>query len=312
MKKLKNNQYFNYLKRLESWQRFVHFGIILFLLIINIIYPWLLIVELLGLFIFSIYALYCNNVFVKQATGNGIIFGGRGKGKGLLLNKRINTDKNDKHFTNVPYNSKSEIINIKEYIDSILPNTPYHFINNEVVKVKKAEKFEGVNVYWDDVAVYAPNHMDNQLKKLYPSLPALLAINRHLYNAYMIITTQDIERPYKILRELQTDFAIKAIGSKGFSKLWNAIPFLNMISTTKYIYYENVKSAVAGKLPFKAIGAVNEGIKHGILTAGQATKEVYEAENGVIRYGRIFQLKKNIRYDTRYFHKIVYGVKAPN
>src|SRR5690554_4474653 len=272
--RIKNNQYFNYIKGLANWQRFIHFGVIIFLLIINILYPWLLIFELLFLFLFAIYVLINNNKFVKQANGNGIIFGGRGKGKGLLLNKRINTDKNDKHFTNVPYNKKSELINIKEYIDSILPNTPKHFINNEVEVVKKVEKFEKVIVYWDDVAVYAPNHMDHDLKKLYPSLPALLAINRHLYDAYMIITTQDNERPYKILRELQTDFAIKAISSKGFGKLWNAIPFLNMISTTKYIYYENIKAASQGKLPFKAIGVVNETIKHGVLTAGQATKEV--------------------------------------
>src|SRR5690554_2564020 len=99
--RIKNNQYFNYIKGLENWQRFIHFGVIIFMLIINILYPWLLILELLGLFIFTIYVLFKNNAFCKQAYGNGIIFGGRGKGKGLLLNKRINTDKNGKHFTKI-------------------------------------------------------------------------------------------------------------------------------------------------------------------------------------------------------------------
>lgn len=72
--------------------------------------------------------------------------------------------------------------------------------------------------------------MDNQLKKFYPSLSALLPINRHLYDAHMIITTQDINRPYKLLRELQTDFAIKAIKSHGFGWLWNAIPLLRLFN----------------------------------------------------------------------------------
>jgi hypothetical protein len=116
---------------------------------------------------------------------------------------------------------------------------------------------------------------------------------------------------YISVKELQTDFAIKAISSHGFGWLWNAIPLIRFFSTTKYIYYENNNSAVNGLLPFHAKGVVNDTIKHGLLTAGQATKEVYEAQHGNIRYGRIFQLKKNINYDTRYFHQVVFNEKAP-
>src|SRR5690625_3062766 len=304
-------RYIKYLKKLDKIQKIIHIVIILSLLIINILYPVLLVFEIIALLLFGIYVLIKNNQFEKQAVGNGIIFGGRGRGKGLLLNKRINTDRYVKHFTNVPYNKHSIMLDIKEYIDSIIPNTTYNFIENKVEIIKKVEKFERKNIYWDDVSVYAPNHMDSELKKIYPSLSALLPINRHLYDAEMIITTQDISRPYKLLRELQTDFSIKAVRSNGWGYIWQSIPFLNMITTTKYIYYENTKSAIAGKLPFKAIGAINEAVKHGVLTAGQATKEVYEAENGMIRYGRIFQLKKNVNYDTRYFHQVVYDKPAP-
>ncbi len=304
-------QYIKDFKKLDFWQKTIYFTILAVLLILSLIYPITLVILGIGLFVFAIYAFIKNKKFESHAVGNGIIFGGRGKGKGLLLNKRINTDRNKKHFCNVPYNDKTEVINIKEYIDSIVPNTTENFINSDIQVVKKNEKFEKVNVYWDDVGVYAPNFMDNQLKKFYPSLSALLPINRHLYDAHMIITTQDINRPYKLLRELQTDFAIKAINSKGFGWLWNAIPLLRFFSTTKYIYYENNKSAYNGLLPFKAKGVVNETVKHGLLTAGQATKEVYEAQYGKISYGRIFQLKKNINYDTRYFHEVIFGKKAP-
>src|SRR5690554_2356335 len=304
-------QYIKDFKELDFLQKTIYFTILGILSIFSLLYPIILVILGIGLLVFGIYAFTKNKNFETQAVGNGIIFGGRGKGKGLLLNKRINTDRNDKHFCNVPYNSKTELIDVKEYIDSIRPNTTTNFINNNVQVIEKAEKFEKVNIYWDDVGVYAPNFMDSDLKKFYPSLSALLPINRHLYDAHMIITTQDINRPYKLLRELQTDFAIKAISSQGFGWLWNSIPLLRFFSTTKYIYYENNNSALNGLLPFKAKGVVNETLKHGLLTAGQATKEVYEAQHGNIRYGRIFQLKKNINYDTRFFHQVVYNKKAP-
>ncbi len=304
-------RYFKYIKKLHWLQIVIHFSILMLLIIGIALKP--IIIAFLSIFILlmMVYAFIVNNKFKKQAIGNGIIYGNRGSGKGLLLNKRINSDKNKKHFTNIPYNKHSEIINIKDYIDSIAPLTTKDFINNKVNIIEKKEQYEGINIYWDDVGVYAPNYMDSELKKYYPSLSALLPINRHLYNAHMIITTQDIQRPYKILRELQTDFAIKAINSNGWSFLWNAVPFLALISTTKYIYYENINSAVAGKLPYNAKSVMNEALKHGYLTSGQATKESYQAENGVIKYGRILQLKTNINYDTRYFHKVVYGKKAP-
>lgn len=94
----------------------------------------------------------------------------------------------------------------------------------------------------------------------------------------------------------------------GWGYWWNCLPILNAFVYTKYIYHELAKSS--DKLPFKAIGAINEGVKHGYLTSGQATKEVYEAENGVIRYGFTLQKKNKISYDTRYFHRVVYGKPA--
>lgn len=302
--------YLKYIKSLNTFQKVMHFGVTLGLIVSCIIWPFILIIIILLLLFIGLYSIICNSRFTKEAVGNGIIYGGRGAGKGLLLNKRINTDSNKKHFTNIPYNKHSEIINVKEYIDSILPNTTEHFINNKVVIVDKISKYEGINIYWDDVGVYAPNFNDSLLKKEYPSLSALLPINRHTYNAHMIITVQDIERPYKILRELQTDFSIKAIKSHGWGQLWRSVPILALYSTTKYIYYENNNAARAGLLPFNAKNIIGETAKHGYLTAGQATKETYEATNGRIRYGRVIQLKKNINYDTRYFHKIVFGETA--
>lgn len=313
MKKILKN-YFYDIKKMKRHEKVIFISLIILMIISLIIYTKITIFVLLAALLFiGGFFFFKNQQFRKQINGNGIIAGGRGKGKGLLLNKAINYDPNDKHFCNIPYNHKTEVINISEYVNSIAPITSFDFINNTIDPIPKIEKFEKVNIYWDEVASYAPNYMDHELKKLYPSLSALLPINRHAYDAFMIIVVQDFQRVYKLLRELQTDFAIKALETYGFKRLsiLNAIPIVRHFVFTKYIYYDKIESAHSGLLPFNAKALTNEVLKHGYLTAGQATKETYEAQHGKIRYGWVAQRKSKLLYDTRYFHEVVFGVKAP-
>ncbi len=308
MKKLFDKIKNKIVSRYKKKYNIVHDILVLGIGVLTVFFPWLLIIYIIGILIALVVAYFANSRFTKQATGNGIIYGGRGKGKGLLLNYRIRKDKSNP-FCNVRYGNAELLDNPAEYLNSISPNDTNTFINGQVKIIEKNNKFEKRNVYIDDVNLIMPNWSDSELKKKYTSMPPLLAINRHLYDNFMIITTQDIERPWKILRELQGDFSIKAIKSFGFGFLWNCIPILRYFAYTKYIYHELPKSS--GMLPFKAVGAVNEVAKHGYLTSGQATKEVYEASNGVIKYGFVLQLKKYIDYDTRWFHEVVFGTKAP-
>lgn len=306
--KIINSRYNKYLKSLDNFQATIHIIIVLIIMILSLLYPVQvsIVVGLISLIAFILMAI-SNAIALKLIQGNGIIAGGRGKGKGVLLNKIINKDKNKVHYCNVPYNKHTKVLNVKEYINSIHPNTILNFINDDIKTIQKDYKFEGINVYWDDISVYAPNHMDNELKKLYPSMSALLPINRHLYNAYMIITVQDINRPYKLLRELQTDFSVVVLKTHGFGYIWRAIPILNMLVYTKAIWYDNVKSAQEGILPFNAKAIVNETVKHGYLTSGQATKEQFNSMYGSIKYIRVFQRKSSLGYNTRYFHELLYG-----
>lgn len=317
MKKLKNKikeikqkikQSFNGFKW-YNWSIYLFFWLALISLVWSYGYV-VLIVLVLGLVVFKLFTLFNNNKFIVKSQGNGIIFGNRGAGKGLLFQFKINTCK--KAFCNVPYGDNTEIINIKEYIQSIGNNTILDTINNTVKVVPKIEKFEGVPVFWDDITVYAPNFLDNVLKKEYPSLPLTLAINRHLYNSYMVISVQAIDRPYKMIRELQTDFSIKALKNRGFGPIWSSIPFLRKYVCISYRYYEEQQTAKNGLLPFKGAGVINESLKPLYLGAGQATKESFEASNGVIFNSRVWLKKKAIYYDTRYFHTLFYGKKAPN
>lgn len=291
----------NYYKYIPNLIRHLLYFI---LVLLSIKYPLTILIVLIIVGVTLLLSFIKNSAFMKQTKGNGIIYGAKGAGKGILLNYRIRKDKT-KPFCNVPYENSELLKDIGEYLNSISPLTIHSFINNEIKTIPKIKKFEGRNVYIDDINIYAPNWADSQLKKKYPSLPPMLAINRHLYNHYLIVTTQDRERPYKIIKELQTDFSIKALKTKGFSHFWNCLPFFRNYVYTKYIYHELPKSS--DLLPFKGKGLINEGIKSIALSSGQSIKEVYKAKYGIIKYGFVFQRKKKIKYDTRYFHKVVYG-----
>lgn len=330
---------------------YVRYSLYATLMILSLVFPWLLAIISIALFIALLIVLLSNAKLIKRSKGNGIKYGSRGSGKGQLLNRVIFKDKT-KPFVNVPYHLTlvsgnylykmfhdetidkdamyvldasndtykvyvhgmyyhTELLeNISEYFNSIKPLDIESFIKGDITAIPKLEKFEGRNVYIDDINVYMPNWADSLLKNKYPSMPPMLAINRHLYNAYCVITTQDRERPYKILKELQSDFSIKAKKTYGYGWLWKACPFVHPFAFTSYTWHELPKSS--DMQPFKAVGAINEVGKHAYLTSGQATKEVYEATNGKIENGFVLQLKKNVSYDTRYFHKVVYGVKAPS
>lgn len=309
MKKIKNM--FSRLKLFFKTRKvydYIRYAFVLGLAILIFFYHWVAYLVLGVLFLAVIIVFFSNNRLLRLAKGNGIIYGGRGSGKGILLNHIIRKDKT-KPFCNVPYRNSELLADISEYLNSIEPLQIKDFIDGKINYINKVDKFEGRNVYFDDINVYMPNWADNMLKVRYPSMPPMLAINRHLYNASCIITTQDRERPYKILKELQSDFSIKAIKTNGFGFFWQCVPILNNFVYTKYIYHELPKSA--DMLPFQSKGLVNSSLKHAYLTSGQATKDVYEATNGKISYGFVLQLKKNLGYDTRYFHKVVYGKTAP-
>lgn len=285
--------------------------IILFIALIPIIYSlsWLFYFLYFLLFLgFAIYGLLTNSRFLRDSSGNGIVYGGRGKGKGLLLQKKANSQ--IEYFSNVPMGGKRYDFNLKEYSQSIGANTIINAIEGTIIKVKKLHKFEGINILFDDTTVYAPNFEDTLLKRLYPSLPLTLAVNRHLYGHYMLITVQDRERPYKIIKELQTDFSIKAIDSRGWGFFWKSIPILRSFYSVKYRFYEEVKASQEGVLPFGAKGLLNEGLKHGYLTSGQATKESFEAQYGRVYNGRVWGRKSMLSYDTRYFHDVFFGYPA--
>src|SRR5690554_6129921 len=90
--------------------------IILSIAILSIFYPIILPVIAIILILVFLFIYFKNKQFVSYATGNGIIYGGRGKGKGLMLNYRIRKDKT-KPFCNVPYANSELLDKPAEYLN---------------------------------------------------------------------------------------------------------------------------------------------------------------------------------------------------
>lgn len=233
--------------------------------------------------------LYNNAIFLrdKYRANNTITFGAKGKGKDLIFQKVITMRKKEPYLANGYYGYN--MIPLKMNDLSVEPNTYENFINGHVIKVKKTDEWEGLDVYISDGGVYLPSQYDNLLSKSYKSLPILYATSRHLYNMNIHINTQQIGRIWVKLRE-QADFYIMARGTtKIFGRLY-----------TRFTFYDRVESAEQRLAPLK-MGLFNRFDK--------AIVKEYVARNGVIKNGIIMQKIKSLKYDTRAFHKIIFGYK---
>lgn len=242
--------------------------------------------------------------FNKKSHQSIIIFGGRGKGKGLLFQKAINSE--DKALCNIPYGDNTIITDPDTYFDSIRPNDFQNAISGTIIKSKKVTEWEKVPYYLDDTAVYFPNTEDTFLKKHFKSLSLFITIQRHLYDTYTVLNAQNILRVYKNLRELQLDGYIKARRTIGKTYIWRHLPILRHYFIVQWRFYENIDSADNGLLPFEKMGIINRGTDLLYTSSAAAQKEVYKGEHGEILDGFIFINRKHIHYDTRYYSTLFF------
>lgn len=220
---------------------------------------------------------------------NIIVFGAKGKGKDLLFQKVIYLNKKKEYLSNTNYGYKFNDVPISDL--SVEPNTFENFIDGNINIISKKEGFENKNYFLSDAGIYLPCQYDYQLHKKYKSLPIFYALSRHLYNMNIHLNTQALERPWKAIRE-QADFYILC---KGNIKLLFGI-------ICKIRLYEKYNSALNKQAPMGS-RILNKYSK--------AEVDKFRAENGIIS-DRIYYIRKfNIKYDSRYFHQVLFNVKAP-
>jgi hypothetical protein len=246
--------------------------------------------------------------YLKRVSGNVIIHGGRRKGKGLLFQYFINMFRSPV-LCNIEYGFNSVVLDPETYFNSIQPNTAREFLQNKVKIVPKEDSWEGSPYALDDTALKFPNYEDTLLKKLYPSISLFIPVQGHLYDSFTVLNIQDIERSYKILRELQTDGYIKALSTKGWGYVWSRLPILKNYVFIKWRFHEKLQSALDNVVPFERLGIVSSNNAL-YTTTPAALKEMYIGQHGEIEDGFIWLKKKDIFFDTRIYHETFFGYKS--
>lgn len=318
------------------------------LIILSFMYPnvliWVWLVLGVATLIYILYFAYTKSKVGGYLKNNNVhMFGYRRKGKDLIIQSYIiwrfkkrydkiikkNKLKNDndikEYFNEKPlylslydYGYGCKIVDIKEFElkhDNGSFVTYNDFIQGKSFTAKKLDHYEGLDLILGEAQLGLPNTEHNTLDKYYPWLPVFIALSGHLYNMNIIINSQEYSRVWIKLRGQQDTYmrAIKTlpVNKTWFSRIYKYLPFFRKNLYTKVRIFEEQQAAENNTLPFKAIGAVNEAGKTIYLTSGQATKEQFEATNGVIVDYWIKTKRNDIRYDTRIFHFRLFNKPAP-
>lgn len=214
---------------------------------------------------------------------NVIVDGKKGSGKDLLFSEVIYKRK-EKYYANIDYGGDGEIISAKDI--SVSPNTYADFIEGKVTVVPRRFA-ERKDCYISDGGIYLPSYMDSVLYKKYPSFPIYYALSRHLACHNIHVNVQNFGRVWKALRE-QADSFIHVHTTI-------SLPFFLFVKCT---IYDDVNSAINHVRPMK----VRIFNKHSKALADQ-----YNAERGDIVSGWVIIPKSHVKYNTRYFEKVIYG-----
>lgn len=128
---------------------------------------------------------------------NVMVFGKKGSGKDVIF-AHVIALRGEKHYSNIPYDYNTEVIRLDEI--NAGNNTFEDCINGTVTPFEPRFE-EGCDIYVSDAGIYFPNSMDRQLNVIYPSMPVLFALSRHLYQNNIHTNCQAFGRPWKKIRE---------------------------------------------------------------------------------------------------------------
>ena len=238
-----------------------------------------------------------NKAFIldKFIKGNVIVAGKKGKGKDLFFNYVINARKCNCR-SNIQFNPKLcektelDYLTLKDENGKQLEYSD--FLNGKFKPIKKNID-ECVDYYISDAGVFLPSQFQAELCKKYPSLPITYALSRHLARMNVHANSQSILRIWDKLREQADSYFI----------MRKSINF-GLFFIQKLTYYDDYQRALSNLRPFHSNRLLSS-------KENKALAENYRAQNGNIMDLWIIQWNKKIAYDTREFHKTIYGEKAP-
>lgn len=229
--------------------------------------------------------------------GNVIVAGHKGRGKDLLFQYVISArEKNGaRHAANIRYTAQTHIRKIKDYK---LHNNGYKNFIEGNFNIEDKSLPEREDFYISDVGTALPAQCGKQLEKSFPTFPLYYALVRQLTCSNIHCNVQNYNRVWDKLRE-QGDYYITCRRAKVlFGRL--ALQWVTV--------YERYQSALNGVQPYKCYRPL------GILPPSKedrARANEYNAKYGSIRNYFFWHILPKVHYDTRYFHKAIYGKDAP-
>lgn len=256
---------------------------------------------LTGLYILSavfllwfIWLRYINTARLRAVYKSyGIVtVGKRGKGKDVL---HAFLTHNKPHYSNIYYNDKTHLIDLKALEIGISPDML--LTGNYTADTARKVLKDGVPVFVSDGGIYLPSWLDSSLKKHYPSMPVSYALWRQLYDSGLHINTQVFSRLWLLLRE-QAECCVMCLGVRflGFKKFgW---------VYGKIRIYERWQDCENGLKPLKNRSAMP------LASASGDVQKVENSRRGEIKqYSYLFPIRW-LKFDTRDFHKKIFGVSA--
>lgn len=241
----------------------------------------LLVLGLISLALFVNYITNKKYLLDNFKINNVIVAGKKGKGKDMLFQYVINKRKKF-YYSNISYGGKHKIIKPREI--SCEPNNYLSLINETIEKQPHNFK-EGADIYLSDGGNILPSQYDSTLHKKFTSMPLYYALSRHLYGSNIHVNVQNFDRLWKALRE-QADFYIQVKSTRKILGFY----------ITRFYTYDRYDSARNNLLPMK---------KRMFNKFSKAQYDLYTAQNGEIRKMYIIQRKKDLKYDTRAYEKIL-------
>lgn len=259
---------------------------------INIIFT--VVTVIVGIFVaLSLIRSAMDKKFIMKAfdAGSVTVTGHKRRGKDMLFSYVVNRRKKP-CLSNMKYSDQTTIVDIKEL--NLGENDYKHFIDGNVQLIKKREEWEGQDYFLGDGGIYLPSQHQGDLVKTYPTLPLFYAISKQLYDMNIHVNVQNLNRLWDKLRE-HSDYYIDCRGCRRL---------IGKIFKLRMTFYDKYESALQRLEPFKVDRRLLGKDKQ-----QQALKRQYESTNGTIRKMTIYIRLAKKHYDTREFHKIVFGTR---
>jgi len=220
----------------------------------------------------------------KYYKNYGVVtVGKRGKGKDISFATAVHKKK---HYSNIPYNSYTIIQDDLKVLECGV--TPKQLIDNDY-EIQQKKLQDGIPFFVSDGGIYFASWLDNELKKKYPSCPVSYAVWRHLYNSSLHFNTQCFSRLWLLIRE-QAECILSCRQCFTLFK-WK----LCVVR-----YYEDFQDCEQNLSPLKKP-----------LLFGKQPVAIENSRRGEIRDFIYLVPLKWLEYDSRIFHKKIFGVNAP-